>query len=151
MQPSVCRCRITRPNQTPKPRQSLVCCRPGMRRSEKKKIVTQAAKKPSYAQDVRKKKRKENQTTSPRSHPPACQLGNQGLGLGLLASKEVDVVVSTSSASQDRLVRVEGSCCDGRAPVLLKEARIRFDTGQLLTVEVENLHGMCRCTTATEC
>lgn len=151
MQPSVCRCRITRPNQTPKPRQSLVCCRPGMRRSEKKEDSYTSSKETLLCSRCEEKEKKPNQTTSPRSHPPACQLGNQGLGLRLLAGKEVDVVVSTSCASQDRLVRVEGSCCDGRAPALLKEARIRFDTGQLLTVEVEDLHGMCRCTTAMEC
>jgi len=43
---------------------------------------------------------------------------------------------------------MEGRGCDGRPPILLEEARVGLDAGELLSVHVEDLDGVRRRSTA---
>lgn len=49
------------------------------------------------------------------------------------------MVVAAGGAGEDHAVRVEGGGGDGRAAVLLQEARVRLHARQLPAVEVEYL------------
>lgn len=66
--------------------------------------------------------------------------------LRLLAREQVDVVVAPSGAAEDGLVGVERCCGDGRAAVLLQEARVRLETREFVALKVEDFDCMRRST-----
>lgn len=65
-------------------------------------------------------------------------------GLSLLARKQINVMVTSSSAGENRSVGVEGRCGDGAAAVLLEEAGVRLKARQKVALKVENFDAVLR-------
>jgi hypothetical protein len=68
--------------------------------------------------------------------------GNFSLGL---ARNKVDVVVIECCASEHGAVRVEGRTGDGRRAVVVKEARVRLEGGEVCAINVVGLDFVAVC------
>lgn len=56
-----------------------------------------------------------------------------------LATHKVDVIIMKRSAGKNGTMRVEGSACNWGRAVVLQEARVRFERGQICSIHVECL------------
>lgn len=75
----------------------------------------------------------------------------EGANLLVPTSEQVDVIVPTSSATQNHPVRMECGSRDGRVLVALKEAGVRLNPSQLMAIKVKDLDEMRGSSTVKGC
>lgn len=71
----------------------------------------------------------------------------EGANLLVPTSEQIDVIVPTSSATQNHAMRMECGSRDGCALVSLEEARVGLDPGELMAVKIKDLDEMRRSST----